>query len=1032
MPLDSSGIQVGAPNPDQNYAALMGNAAYAQQQQAVQQASLAAVQAQYQNAVNNLYASGGGFGQQTNYYSQLGANYAAAGMSPYGVFSGEGIGGVGDAAYGYGSLYGTGDAATPPSSYGYGGDIGGNYTPPSYTPPSYQPAYDYGSLYGGGGFATPPSAYNYGSLYQPSYTPSFDPSLYNPSTYAPSQDLSAYYTQLGGLYGGLGGTGYTPSPSQPFDYSGWFGGGLTDPFPGMAYPGGLNQPMAQPQPQPQPQPSADTVWDPWSSARFALSGEQYGSGAGGGPAPSMTYDQMADAFRQLGGSGAVVPSFDPSDIKVNPVPGMAMPGGLGQPMTTPDNSGGSFLTGLGGTAMAMPGGLGQPASLPQPNVWDPWITGGRYGTGAYSEADPFTYGTDPITGTEFAGPYGGGMGAGGLGWGGIMGAPYREPVQPNQYPVSGPQVTPSYDRYFDVTSPFSPRSGGQVTGAEPAVGPGARNYDFAPMFDPSGFGTGGADTSQLYGARGGTLGGSAFDFTPAPSGAQDIFSPSAADLAAGAGARLPGAMQDINRLPPAADAGDISLPFGARRGAGTQDLREAYPDLPPGMFTGDFTRPPSNDLIGKGYPSGLIQRFEDLPDLTPRTEQPGVMDRIYKLINDMISTPAGASELPGGARPVWGDVPIPTPATPADIVNNRFFFPLPDDGVSPAAGFGGAFMPPRGAEAGAQTETPFFDQFGGQEGQIGPNRAWQGGNDEPNLPTLPVIPHIAGVSPEIAKYYLQDPMMNENQRAAFEAFPGSYTPQDQQRQLQQDRAPFANQLEASPNAMKTLAAMAKSEIGLAPGTDVNDRQIIGFLETAANKYSSQGIDAFQTDMKAAGAKASPLAVPGTAGDYYAPARPGGDLQTSLDYMDSHPEELAKYVDLIRNVFHGGTNLSGLGFENASIGVRLNTTGQPTAIDPNALEGYPIITGTGQYDMAGKALNTQTLGGWAPDVPGGMEVYTRKDRPDIETGAAHGVVGINNPAARWALDRSPWQNFTDWYMDTNPAQNIPWERLWGTR
>ena len=41
-------------------------------------------------------------------------------------------------------------------------------------------------------------------------------------------------------------------------------------------------------------------------------------------------------------------------------------------------------------------------------------------------------------------------------------------------------------------------------------------------------------------------------------------------------------------------------------------MQEAYPDIPSGIFTGNFTRPESNDLIGKPYPSGLVQRFEDL------------------------------------------------------------------------------------------------------------------------------------------------------------------------------------------------------------------------------------------------------------------------------------------------------------------------------------------------------------------------------------------------------------------------------------
>lgn len=38
---------------------------------------------------------------------------------------------------------------------------------------------------------------------------------------------------------------------------------------------------------------------------------------------------------------------------------------------------------------------------------------------------------------------------------------------------------------------------------------------------------------------------------------------------------------------------------------------------------------------------------------------------------------------------------------------------------------------------------------------------------------------------------------------------------------------------------------------------------------------------------------------------------------------------------------------------------------------------------------------------------------------------HGIVGGTVVAAD-----DPWQNFSDWYADTNPAQNIPWEQIWG--
>lgn len=75
----------------------------------------------------------------------------------------------------------------------------------------------------------------------------------------------------------------------------------------------------------------------------------------------------------------------------------------------------------------------------------------------------FDTGTSPIVGTEFAGPYGGGMGAGGLDWGKTMGAPYTRAAEP-QHGMLGEPVTAPYERYFDVTSPYGKRSGGEVVG----------------------------------------------------------------------------------------------------------------------------------------------------------------------------------------------------------------------------------------------------------------------------------------------------------------------------------------------------------------------------------------------------------------------------------------------------------------------------------------------------------------------------------------------------------------------------------------
>jgi hypothetical protein len=105
---------------------------------------------------------------------------------------------------------------------------------------------------------------------------------------------------------------------------------------------------------------------------------------------------------------------------------------------------------------------------------------------------------------------------------------------------------------------------------------------------------------------------------------------------------------------------DISLPFGTRRGTGTRAMREAYPDLPPGMFTGKFERPESGDLIGKPYPSGLIQRFEDLPDLTPQPPPPPRSDWMGDIGKGIPFISRAGDEMPG-YNPPWYPPAWPEP-----------------------------------------------------------------------------------------------------------------------------------------------------------------------------------------------------------------------------------------------------------------------------------------------------------------------------------------------------------------------------------
>ena len=235
-----------------------------------------------QNTVNNLFntpGGGGGFGRATDYYSQLGAQYSAAGMSPFGVFS-EGGGGGGGASP-YQTSANVWDTGASPfmgggGSSGFGGSI-----------------YDYsgglGSL-GASPYMTTPNVWDTGSR--------------------------------GVSYPGTSG----------IDWSGLFGGGMgggrqQDPFPGMSMPGGLNSPMTVPQQQPLDYGSL-----------FGRGAGGMGSGATADPYPAMSMPGGLNS--PMSGMDAPMEGAPSSTMDWSTLfggdTGMTMPGGLNSPMTVPE------------------------------------------------------------------------------------------------------------------------------------------------------------------------------------------------------------------------------------------------------------------------------------------------------------------------------------------------------------------------------------------------------------------------------------------------------------------------------------------------------------------------------------------------------------------------------------------------------------------------------------------------------------------------------------------------------------------------
>src|SRR6185312_15559446 len=158
-------------------------------------------------------SGGGGGGGGASPY-QTSANVWETGAAPF-------IGGGGSSGFG-GSIYGGG---------GFGG-LGGfgslGASPYQTTPNVFET--------GARAFGSPGAgAIDWGNLFKT------------------TQNFPQANANLGaGLFGGLGGTGAMPKTGQQ-DWTRLYpsGGARTDPFPNMAQPGGLNQPMVTPQQQPQ-------------------------------------------------------------------------------------------------------------------------------------------------------------------------------------------------------------------------------------------------------------------------------------------------------------------------------------------------------------------------------------------------------------------------------------------------------------------------------------------------------------------------------------------------------------------------------------------------------------------------------------------------------------------------------------------------------------------------------------------------------------------------------------------------------------
>lgn len=244
------------------------------------------------------------------------------------------------------------------------------------------------------------------------------------------------------------------------DYNPYSGGSLPPSTSYMSYPTGGNYYPAVSAPLPgTPRLDMSRVFDVPSMDRFATG--MFGGSAGDWK-PQIDFSRIFNP-QTSGGDGGVGRG---TLLSGDPFPGgSTVPGAIDWGGLFGGRGGGSSVRADPVPGTPTPGGPGTPITVPQlpardetrPPSGGPGATPG--GTSVFDTGAP------PITGVGGGGPLGGGGGVGGLGQGSAMGAPYTAPADPAQgIPQLSPKaVTEPYNPYYGVTSPYSPRSGGQVT-----------------------------------------------------------------------------------------------------------------------------------------------------------------------------------------------------------------------------------------------------------------------------------------------------------------------------------------------------------------------------------------------------------------------------------------------------------------------------------------------------------------------------------------------------------------------------------------
>jgi hypothetical protein len=1061
--------------------------------------NLAGVSGFGQQTINDLYRSGGGFGQQTNYYSALGANQLAQVRSSW------------ENPYKYGGVpaslaYEGATYNGPPQTSTFGGAYNGpiaTLNNPSWFTSIEGPGWGGGLSSGGlGGFSFP----------QPQQS---GPGIDWGSIGRAAAEFGG--GSPGGLssLGGLGGAPYTPSPGAgALDWtklgSGLFGGSRasadttpapsprTDPAPGMTMPGGLGSPMSVPQQPQQPQPpSSRSVFETGAPPITGVGGLPLGGGVGGGgldwgKVMELPYTRAAEPQRGMLGEPVTEP-YNPYfgvTSPYNPRSGGEVVGSEAKPEAA---STGGALTPGGGLPAAdlaedararlakLMGGTGTPTGrtaesareaggavipppaeaaaekvpFPQPR---PAAADERVDTGVRGRQNALETLRKELQASDL-----------------FMTSGYRDPTNPLSQAF--PQSAHAQGRAFDVrarTPEQADTAIGQIRELLNARGlqEGTDYRIIDEVRNPSRHATGPHVHTQFTEQGMQKYQQQVYQDPNPPRPPANIPVP-IPQVGPGAALAPEDARATLAAMTAAAApdeiAGATPLGFGSSRGAGTAAMREAYPDVPAGIFTGNFARPESGDLVGKGFPAGLVQRFEDLPDITPPA--PGWGDwfgNIGKQFGNPLVSPAQGgdrTEAVENLKKLGEHFGVNQWSQELDIGYPEQMKSMPENVrlnlLTAAHNTGGSIMRDPGIEDAIKAQrwdvvdslsrsaSALADTGGrGIDIQFGTgNPDFRGYSDEfnkaleqsrqtdPDLGTGPAMQATRAELAQLAGPSMADFQSPANDYSAFQAgwgnpflrtgggrpdfnaggevnpatgqpgtsfYPGrnafdlgpNYNYQQQQADLQFQRAPYMQQIENSPALQSRIVATMLSELG----TSATDRDYAALVETLFNRAAATG----KFDIS------SPtLLFEGSGGkQYYEGFKDQNAKQRANEAQAwtnaEDPDVQSRLLDIVRQVGLGGSNVADLPTDNASRGV--------AAIDTRNPAGW------------GETLNYVTQ-----PFPGGPEFYLRKDDPRpgaVPSGPERGtstrdyVGGANVDAIRnWysAATGKPWA----------PAPSPPW-------